>query len=463
MRSSAPAVVPRGRLRGTEAKPPNAARCNVAVDTAAPLCYYHAMSRPAEPPVVTPYAPGLGGHLASQAAEISKVAAAMRERQISFLADLIAIRSYTGQEGEAVKRTLRELDAIGCDEVWQDSAGNAVGRIGNGRKLILYDAHLDTNEITDEREWPHPPLTPTIRDNVLYGLGASDCKAGVASIVYGAAILKALQLTGDFTLLVVGATLEEDAEGFALRSLVERDGVHPDVVLLAEATDLTLRRGQRGRCEVRVRTTGVAAHASQPHLGESALLRMLPVIEALGQMGADLPRDPLFGQGTQVATMISTPHTPNSVPSWCELTLDRRIVPGETRETVLKGLEAVVGPLGAGVEVPLQPVTTHTGLRLDGPSFYPGWLLPEDHALLTAGKATCETLWGATPPVDVWRFSTDGAYSAGAAGIPTLGFGPQEEQYVHTVQDQVDLTKLRKAAEFYALFPLIYSLLDSNR
>jgi acetylornithine deacetylase/succinyl-diaminopimelate desuccinylase-like protein len=101
-------------------------------------------------------------------------------------------------------------------------------------------------------------------------------------------------------------------------------------------------------------------------------------------------------------------------------------------------------------------VATHTGLRLDGPSFYPGWLLEETHPLLAAGQATGQALWGAPLPVDVWRFSTDGTYSAGAAGIPTLGFGPQEERYVHAADDQVDLAKLTKAAAFYALFPLMF-------
>jgi acetylornithine deacetylase/succinyl-diaminopimelate desuccinylase-like protein len=100
-------------------------------------------------------------------------------------------------------------------------------------------------------------------------------------------------------------------------------------------------------------------------------------------------------------------------------------------------------------------VVTHTGLRLDGPSYYPGWLLDERHPLITAGRTTCEALWGEPPAVDVWRFSTDGTYSAGVADIPTLGFGPEEEQYVHTAQDQVNLEKLRRAAAFYALFPCV--------
>ena len=395
----------------------------------------------------------------------------MTERRERFLADLIRIRSYTGQEGPAVERMLHELRAIGCDEVWTDSAGNALGRIGRGPRVILYDAHLDTNEVADAREWPHPPLEPVVEGDAMFGLGASDCKGGVAAIVYGAAILKQLlheprqtsEVFGDFgalsdfSVVIMGATLEEDAEGFALRSLVERDGLKPEVVLLAEATDLTLRRGQRGRCEVRVRAEGRAAHASQPHLGESAILKMLPVISALEAMNAGLAVDPIFGRGTQVVSLIEGPHTPNSVPAWCEVAVDRRLVPGETPEAVLAGIRAVVEPLGATARIPDQPVLTHTGLRLDGPSFYPGWLLPEQDPLLAAGQATCRALWGQPAAVDVWRFSTDGTYSAGAAGIPTLGFGPEEEQYVHAANDQVSLTRLRKAAEFYALFPLIYA------
>jgi acetylornithine deacetylase/succinyl-diaminopimelate desuccinylase-like protein len=432
-------------------------------------------------------------HLEETTHRVAQLASAMAERQTRFLADLIRIRSYTGQEKPAVERTLDELRAIGCDEVWQDSAGNALGRIGRGPRVILYDAHLDTNEVADDREWPHPPLEPVIEGDTMFGLGASDCKGGVAAIVYGAAIFHELIRNDvgagfptshgslgeapdapglgvrsgktenpplrftDFSLVVMGATLEEDAEGFALRSLVERDGLRPEVVMIAEPTNLALRRGQRGRCEVRVRTEGVAAHASQPHLGDNAILKMLPVIGALEAMAPALPIDPLFGAGNQVVTLIEGPHTPNSVPSWCEVTVDRRTVPGETAASVLAGIRAAVGPLGAAARIPIQPVLTHTGLRLDGPAFYPGWLLAEDHPLIAAGKATHVALWGAEPALGVWRFSTDGTYSAGAAGIPTLGFGPQEERYVHTALDQVDLVKLRKAAAFYALFPLIYA------
>jgi len=389
-------------------------------------------------------------------AKIETLAEEMNQGMVDFLSDLIRIQSYTSQEGLAVQRTLKELHKIGCDEVWMDSAGNAMGRIGKGERVVLFNAHLDTNEVSDASNWPHPPLEPVIEDGILYGLGASDCKAGVAAIVYGAAILNKLGLLDDISVVVMGATLEEDAEGFAFRSLVEKDGLKPECVLLAEATDLTLRRGHRGRCEVHVRTEGKAVHASTPHLGENAIVKMAPVIEALEKMNGSLPEHPVFGPGTQVVSLISGPHTPNSVPDWCEIALDRRLVPGETAVSIVDGIREVVEPLGAKVEIPIQPVISHTGLKLDGPAFYPGWLIDEDAEIIQVGKETYEALWQQAPKVDVWKFSTDGTYSAGVAGIPTMGFGPQEEPYVHTAMDQVNLEKLKKAAMFYALYPVIY-------
>ena len=397
------------------------------------------------------------------AQQIEQTAEAMFPDMVKFLADIVRIRTYTGEEAPAVERTLAELRAIGCDKVWMDSAGNALGQIGTGKRandqspLLLYNAHLDTNEIADEKEWQYPPLEAVVKDGTLYGLGASDCKAGVAAIVYGAAILKKLGIDPGCSVVVMGATLEEDAEGFALRSLVERDGLRPDAVLLAEATDLTLRRGHRGRCEARVRTKGKAAHASTPQLGENAILKMLPVIEAVEKMNATLPVDPTFGQGNQVVTLIAGPHTPNSVPGWCEISLDRRLVPGETPASVVESIRSVVEPLGATVEIPIQAVRAHTGLNLDDQAFFPGWLLDENSPLLAAGQATYQALWKKPAEVAVWKFSTDGTYSAGAAGIPTLGFGPQEEKYVHTQEDQVNLEKVKKAAMFYALLPFMYA------
>jgi putative selenium metabolism hydrolase len=400
------------------------------------------------------------GPLQEAAVKIHKHVGAIRQAQVEFLSDLIRIKSYTGEEGPAVERTLTEMKRCNLQQVHQDHAGNALATVGSGRFHLLYDAHLDENEIANEADWPYPPLEPHIVGGKLFGLGASDCKAGVATIVYGAQLASELELTGNCRVTIKGATLEEDAEGFAMRHAIENDDLErPDAVLLAEATNLTLRRGHRGRCEVKVRMPGKAAHASTPELGDNAILKMRPVLDALEAMTETLPVDPILGQGTQVVTVIESPHTPNSVPSWCELTIDRRLTPGETPESVVAAIETALMGSGATVELPIQPVRSWTGLDLSAPAFFPGWLMPEEHPLLGIGKLTYAALWGTLPQVDVWKFSTNGTYSAGQAGIPTLGFGPMEEQYVHTPDDQVDLDKLIQATMFYALFPVAYSLL----
>lgn len=396
--------------------------------------------------------------LAQEAARVRKAAEDLAQAQTAFLADLIRHRSYTGEEGPAVERTLEEMRTLGLGDVRATSAGDALATFGDGEHELLYDAHIDHVDIGDEEAWPYPPLEPTIRDGTLFGLGASDDKGALAAIVYGGAMAAALNLTGDCTVNIMGATLEEDAEGFAMRHLLEEDGFPaPDAVIIAEASDLVLRRGHRGRCEVRVRVRGEAAHASTPELGTNAILSMRPVLDAIEKMAPSLPIDPVLGQGTQVVTVISSPPTPNSVPGWCELTLDRRLTPGETTESVLADIRDVVGPFGATAQVPTQTMRTWTGIDVSGPAFFPGWLLEEDDLLVEAGRLTGAALWGEAPPVGIWPFSTNGTYSGGVAGIPTLGYGPMEEKYCHTPLDQVDLGNLLKGTMFYALFPLAYS------
>ena len=73
--------------------------------------------------------------------------------------------------------------------------------------------------------------------------------------------------------------------------------------------------------------------------------------------------------------------------------------------------------------------------------------------LVQAGQSTVNALWGEERPLGTWNFSTNGTFWAGKAGIPSIGFGPGDEDYAHTILEQVPLDDVVKAAEFYALFP----------
>jgi acetylornithine deacetylase/succinyl-diaminopimelate desuccinylase-like protein len=76
--------------------------------------------------------------------------------------------------------------------------------------------------------------------------------------------------------------------------------------------------------------------------------------------------------------------------------------------------------------------------------------MPEDDPLVQAIVRSVRETLGYRPRLGRWTFSTDGTYTAGVANIPTIGFGPGEEQYAHTVEEQIRLNDVVDAARVYA-------------
>jgi acetylornithine deacetylase/succinyl-diaminopimelate desuccinylase-like protein len=91
--------------------------------------------------------------------------------------------------------------------------------------------------------------------------------------------------------------------------------------------------------------------------------------------------------------------------------------------------------------------------------YYPTWVLDESHVLARAAVATFQGLWDKEPVVDKWTFSTNGVASMGLMGVPTIGFGPGEEEVAHSVIERVPIRHLVEAAQWYAAFPLVYTSL----
>jgi acetylornithine deacetylase/succinyl-diaminopimelate desuccinylase-like protein len=80
--------------------------------------------------------------------------------------------------------------------------------------------------------------------------------------------------------------------------------------------------------------------------------------------------------------------------------------------------------------------------------------LDEEHELVQAGAKAYEGLFGKAPEITKWDFSTNATHLCGREGIPALGFGPGEEAYCHSSEDQVRVDELIKAIQFYAALPL---------
>jgi acetylornithine deacetylase/succinyl-diaminopimelate desuccinylase-like protein len=125
---------------------------------------------------------------------------------------------------------------------------------------------------------------------------------------------------------------------------------------------------------------------------------------------------------------------------------------GETRASALEEVERIVGDKG-GVEVPAYAEPSHTGLIREIEKYYPTWILDVDHPLVAAGIEAGVVALGREPRVGRWTFSTNGVASAGRLGIPTIGFGPSEERWAHSVLDQCPVEHLVKSMAYYAALP----------
>jgi putative selenium metabolism hydrolase len=377
---------------------------------------------------------------------------------VSFLRDFVAIKSVTYDEGAAVSWYADKLREFGFDEVRIDAVGNCLGRIGSGKSVLLYDAHIDTVEPGNPDDWGIDPLKATYLDGIIRGRGAVDDKACLTGFAFAGKALKALALDGDFTMWVSASISEEDVEGSCVKAMMEENpDIKPDYIVVGEASEMRIIRGHKGRALIKVEVNGKAAHASAAWRGENALIKALPLIQGVDAM-KDFVKDPFLGSGSIEVTKVEcdTPSL-NTIPGRVTVFIDRRISCGESSEDLIAELKPLVDQVGGKASIDTEHVTTYTGFKIEQLDYFPSWVIPEEHVLIKTGVEAFKHVFHADPVVGAWDFCTNATHLCGRTGIPAIGFGPGDGSLCHSTQDGVKDTELVDAARFYALFALAMS------
>jgi putative selenium metabolism hydrolase len=395
--------------------------------------------------------------------DISKVQSYVethRDDIITFLREIVAIPSMDSQIGEVGQRIQEEMKRVGFDEVWFDSMGNTVGRIGDGPRVIIYDSHIDTVGIGDPAEWEWDPFQGKIEDGIFYARGTCDEKASTPGMVYGLAIAKQLGLLEGWTAYYFG-NMEEWCDGIAPHALVEHEGIRPDYVVIGEPTRMQVYRGHKGRVEMKVVAKGKSAHAASNHLGDNAIYKVLPVIDGVSKLEPELGDHEFLGHGKITVTDMSV-QTPsiNAVPNECTVYIDRRVTFGEEVDEVIEQVRQLIPGQhrqegDVTVEMLYYDDPSYTGFVFPVEKYFPAWALAEDHPLVAAGQRARQLIGLPDAPTGKWNFSTNGIYWAGKAQIPSIGFAAGDEVTAHTVMDSVNLDDMVKATEFYAILPAL--------
>ncbi|HAJ37464.1 MAG TPA: YgeY family selenium metabolism-linked hydrolase [Chloroflexi bacterium] len=393
-------------------------------------------------------------------AAVQRQVSQQSETIISFLREICAIPSMDSQIGPVGERVQAEMRKLGFDEVWFDSMGNTVGRIGDGPRILVYDSHIDTVGIGNPDEWDWDPFIGKIEKGRFYARGACDEKGSTPPMIYGLKIAKELGLLDGWTAYYFG-NMEEWCDGIAPHAFVEHEGIRPDFVVIGEPTKMQVYRGHKGRVEIEVIARGRSAHAASNHLGDNAIYKVLPLIEGVSKLEPQLGDDPFLGHGkiTVSDMKVSTPSI-NAVPDQARVYIDRRVTFGETAEDAIAQVRALAPQalLDKGeitVEMMKYAEPSYTGFVFPVDKYFPAWALDEQHPLVQAGLQARTLIGLPAHPAGKWNFSTNGIYWMGKAGIPSIGFGPGEEETAHTTQDSVLLSDVVKATEFYAILPAL--------
>jgi acetylornithine deacetylase/succinyl-diaminopimelate desuccinylase-like protein len=312
----------------------------------------------------------------------------MQEETTEVLQRLVRFNTVNppGNEREAqeyladyLQRAGLEVELLGRTE----PRPNLVARLrgtGDGPTLCLL-SHVDTVLATPS-EWEHDPWSGDVIDGELWGRGALDMKSQTAAEVVAAATLARSGWRGKGDLLVVVVVDEETggAEGAQWICSEHTDKVRCDYLLNEGAGSLVPFNGQRvfdvcvaekGVFRFKLRTRGVAGHASMPKIGDNALLKLAPLLQAMKdrQPAFDITSGPqamLDGLGvtfeelreldpllalivepmlgvTLAPTRVQASEKINVIPSVAEIGVDCRVPPGLGEEDALKRIREVLG------------------------------------------------------------------------------------------------------------------------
>ena len=371
------------------------------------------------------------------------------------LSNLVKIKSLSRQEEQVQQELKRQMEEAGFDEVKIDGLGNVIGRIGNGKRILAIDGHMDTVDLGNLDQWDFDPLGGEIKDGYVHGRGSVDQEGGPAAFVTSGRILKELGFDKDLTVLFVGSVMEEDCDGLCWKYIIEEDGIRPDMVISTEPTNLNIYRGHRGRMEIEVEFFGLSAHGSAPERGRNAIYMASKTALEIEKLNERLATDEFLGKGSvTISEFVSGSPSLCAVADYARIHLDRRLTWGETREIAVNQIEELVKGMNARVKVLDYKEKAYTGLEYGMEKYYPTWKIPESHGAVQTGVRAFEKLFRRKPNIGKWTFSTNGVTINGIYGILVIGFGPGNEALAHAPNEKVPISDLVAASAFYAAFAL---------
>ncbi len=389
--------------------------------------------------------------------DLTTHARARETELLSFLQDLVRIPSVNGRDTEAAvaARICAEAARLGlvADLSAADPARpNALAWWGDGPAGFALIGHMDTVAEGDPSAWTHPPFGAEIADGRLYGRGSADNKAGIACGLYTLALLRDQGLLdpSQVRVLVAGVVDEESGASSRLgvRHLLDTGRLPVQGAIYAYASDIVCI-GHRGLLRLVLDAHGRSVHSgsaewSQKRAGVNAVTGLAAILVRLEDLKIPAPEHPAFvGLGCTLTpgTLFRGGEFESIVPATASAVVDVRVMPGQSPETILEAVRAVIA-----AEQVARPGLT---VALTVKNNLPGAAIACDHRLARIAQRHAEAVTGHAWPIAGAGPANEG-YMLIGAGIPTLpGFGPTGGG-AHAPDEWVDCASLTQTVAMFA-------------
>ena len=311
--------------------------------------------------------------------------------------------------------------------------GTRAGR--DDRPSLMLCGHLDTVPTEGYEE----PYMPHEKDGRIYGRGSCDMKAGLACYLEVVRLLQDADVGLSGSLILCGVA-DEEWQMIGSRE-IGRNGPFADQCIIGEPSDLAVCPAHKGQFGLFIRTFGKAVHSSIPEQGENAIERMAQVVNALSDYNEELALrepHPLCGHGTYSPGVIRGGDLASAVPDYCELEIDRRLLPSDVSKDVCKDIARRLEPL-----------------KQEDPGFRyelsePSWDIPAND--LPVGSPVVQSLLNASveltgQPEEVRSFP--GATDAPHLKTPAVVCGPGSLVQAHSLNEFVEVEQCVRATKMY--------------
>ena len=303
------------------------------------------------------------------------------------------------------------------------------------RRRIVLAPHMDT---VGNADMPGSLFQPRKKGGRLFGRGACDTKGSVAAMLTALLNVARSAQRPRETEIVFAALVDEESNQGGSRALV-RQGFCADLAIVGEPTRLQVVTAHKGDLWLTARTKGRAAHGARPELGRNAVLAMARVVEALEtdySRQIARCRHPLLGRATVNVGSIRGGTQPNIVPDSCEISIDRRTLPGENHAAVIREIRSFLKQRGLAAEV------------ADDKAAAPCWPMETDARLPLV--RTLMRVAKQNAPLGVHYFSDASVFARG--GTPAVLFGPGDIAQAHTADEWISIRSLDRATEMLTKF-----------